>query len=558
MKAYIALFLVASCFIRAQNLNARAIESAPVMDTDQCSYDLREVQTAYHIALNRAEQAESSLEILRYENERMQGKLDSNAALHTVLMIAAGVMVVFLVLAVIFRASVRATRHLFGGISEYIAARAGYVREPRLIPMRDVHTDDSSSPGPSLVLEANVEGSLYRKTEKIPKCQFEVQYDSSSGITTAGQGVRIGDYLLTAGHVITKLLAAEVETVYIVTSSGRVPTHIGSWTTLVKVDAAYMGFIQSAHQCLALSKASLIDNKYASYTSLPVRVHTMANFTDGSISDRRNGTVWYHGSTKAGFSGAPYMWGEKVVAMHQGSYNIGYGQDYHLLMSFLPTHTLEANMGEGTGGRIYEEIIEDFFRKGTRPDYYLTPGEIRIKKGNQYYTVDIDEMPDKLNDIIQYCEGHQDRPRVLESNVLVSDELEDIAQKQSIEDYNRIQSEKLDLVMDKIVLNNQKLSDHIIVTKMDTDEKLTDLANGLHSLTVRHIDVPANGVDVSKNCQSPPDVEANGRSDRAINVQSFELMQRQLQSLTSRLENMASMIGRTSTPAQQKRASRNT
>lgn len=520
-------------------------------NSDECMDDLS-AATARIIELETLlETTELRASILSDKVSRLQTTLNDLNETHRTIGIVALAAIFLLATSYLVVVFSRAVRSLLGGVADYVAVSAGYRIPPRDVELQTLIPRQQQSPSnpitvtadvhPQHVLESSVPGSNYKVTENYPKCQFQIEIETIDGSSCVGQGFRLDDFLVTAGHVVSQLILKGYESITLTTMSGSVLVPVSAFEICEGADMAYLAFSQVGHQRLSLQKAKIVDKKF-SYTRLVSRAYTLQSFTEGSITPQGKGQLYYEGSSRLGFSGAPYMWNTSVIAMHQGSYRVGYGIDVHLMKSFLPKWTAEGG-DFMTGDRIAREIVEDYFTKGHHPEFYQTPGEIRFLHKGEYKVVDSDQMTDELWDVINYCEGKGTKPfRIQESNVP--------SLNQVVLESNKKLSEKL---LESNMILADVLSEKIETTTRSSDLAVQQLGEALKDLKVRHIDAPAPST--TKNLNIPHlagevVVQDHGRSTLVTDAQRLEKMTSSLQSRISKLENQLRSDGRPLTRAQ--------
>lgn len=527
------------------------------------------------IALKDAERSKMDrlIEQMRREYSEMDDELKKHAIEVMVWRVVAGFCTSVFLLYTLISAVVRGTSNVFRGMIDYIMARSGFIRlngpqgthDVPLVNLARTRSEalvSGVSTPDSGTLEANVEGSIYKPTKAFPKCQIELQYVDSTGRTiVAGQGFRLGDYFVTARHLISELEYHGYQDLFIIANGSRVVSHINQWAQSPDIDLAYLPWNQSLHQCLARSKAELLELK-SMHARIPLKVYSLASFTEGYLQPHPyDSRVWYYGSTKKGFSGCPYMWENKVVAMHLGSHEYGYGVDCHLIKSFLPRHTLESDSSD-TGLKMIQNTIEKFYSEGVIPDYYLTPGEIRIRIGDKYIVEDVDDMPDEFMDIVDYNEGKRTKPQRKgakswrnECDVQAQPEPEATEKEPVAESQPTVSS-----IVDQAVSAYIQAQEARTMVKIE-DLRVRDTAERL-AATIRRADQyddqPSVVPDSPKNSKRPPVAEGSGKQDLAAAVLSQGKILNRLQSQISQLDKKISSTGQQSTRAPRSAASPNT
>lgn len=540
-----------------------------IHDAGVCNFELQsclaeelEMQAELTRLRKKVLDLEEQMDTLRINSDQLAQKIELYEFIHEKMEWTALVLLALFTLVFLTKLIKKHCGILFAGMFDYVQARLGFVRAvPRPSYEMQVLIESEQRPtpaSPNFVLEGDVQGSTYKTTEKYPKMQFEIRYSSVTGVKVAGQGIWLENYLVTSGHIMTEMENLGVETVLLVTPRGQIPVAVNQWNLKDKIDLAFLPHNQSTMQPLGLSKANVVDGKFNA-SNIPGRIYTMRQYTDGIILERQNGMVWYKGSTKKGFSGAPYMWDNKVVGIHQGSEHYAYGLDIKLVESFIPVNQLESGV-TGTGEQMIREIVEDFYKNKTKYDMHLVPGETRIRYKGKFVTIEDDELTDELSEIINYSVGQRSfapSPRVtLESGVTKAEKEKTAEIKLAVDSLAEVVG-RMTSAMDnssKVMLNSLRESVDSIKEEHDS------IAQALKKLEPKYVDAPsaAGSTFLPKNLQSPPSVEASGKIDPATDAQRLEKRISGLQSQISKLASMINSTGRTPMPAQRRRASPST
>lgn len=231
--------------------------------------------------------------------------------------------------------------------------------------------------------ESTKENSAYMNL-KPPSYVFRVLSNTREGLVYIGSGFRMGSYLYTAKHVID---AARVFSPEIVYKSGDFTTSSVDWVEIH--DDVYCAEIPIG---FAIKKAKVAVQR--SSTVSIVSGLDMHNASSGTY-DMRESPIWhYNGSTRAGFSGAPYTCGygdsAPIIGMHLsgGSMN-----------SFVSASYLEAITSKGLksineahyGGDddSATRVVKAFMNKGGKPVVHReTPDDVILQIGEKFYQVD--------------------------------------------------------------------------------------------------------------------------------------------------------------------------
>lgn len=171
-------------------------------------------------------------------------------------------------------------------------------------------------------LEAYRSGSEPVHVEKIPSCQVTITVEREDGQRVLrGQGFRLDQYLVTAAHVL-----ADYEEFYI---SGANPDEVIIVSRDVFIldpdlDLAYAPVTRWSTIGVTTARVPK-----ALMSVCPVSV-TAGNSRVSEVAYRpKMSQLWvFNGSTFKGWSGAPYLCGDKtVIGMHLGAHNLNFGID---------------------------------------------------------------------------------------------------------------------------------------------------------------------------------------------------------------------------------------
>lgn len=238
----------------------------------------------------------------------------------------------------------------------------------------------------------NPDSAYFRDTA--PKCQFEILVDDLGGATIVGHGWRYEDFLITCGHVVesAKLKNGPVSPVYlrhrIVDKTGKSLTTLQKFESfewsMLAADVAVTRYVQSEFPYMASANVKSVTQPIVAKI---VTAFPNDNASLGTIEHFKFGVLQYGGSTRGGFSGAPYMVDNRVVAMHLagGVTNIAYAATY------LANLVRRQESSE-------DEILRRMVLSEDEIEYdEVTPDEVQVHYRGQYYMYDRDEFFRELN-----------------------------------------------------------------------------------------------------------------------------------------------------------------
>jgi len=195
-------------------------------------------------------------------------------------------------------------------------------------------------------LESAVIGSNFTTVprSKIPKVQVAVYSITREGTLSRYLGVatRIGDWLVVPQHVIA---AEEVISLLSMASEPALSYKIGTeGFEPIEGDLSAMRMSEENFSKLGMVKASLATVEDASMSSVT------SSSKDPEVSfgilthdTKVFGAMVFQGSTKGGFSGAPYMIGRQIAGIHLGGGVMNYGLNATYIQALLqkPEETAE-------------------------------------------------------------------------------------------------------------------------------------------------------------------------------------------------------------------------
>lgn len=180
--------------------------------------------------------------------------------------------------------------------------------------------------------EKAMPGSSFVRAEVLPTFQASVMELVEGAWREIGQCFRLEMAVVTARHVVKE----DAGRVRLQSGRGMLEIEAGRFEEVDEhTDLAYAVLDEKEWARLGLAKAKLHPAAANGEQVLFVSAQTSVEKTSGCLSLAANlfGFVRYTGSTRAGFSGAPYAMGNKVYGMHLGasSENIGYDAGYILM-----------------------------------------------------------------------------------------------------------------------------------------------------------------------------------------------------------------------------------
>lgn len=179
--------------------------------------------------------------------------------------------------------------------------------------------------------EKMVPGNPLVRTVEVPRFQASLMEYIDGKWCEVGQCFRVGSVLLTAVHVVD----GKAERLRVQSARGMLEIESHRFRPVDdEADLAYVILDEKEFTRLGMAKAKLVaaggEGRAASY----VTVQTSTEKSTGAVQVASDlfGYVRYLGSTKPGFSGAPYYLGNNVYGMHLGAAvdNLGYDGSYLL------------------------------------------------------------------------------------------------------------------------------------------------------------------------------------------------------------------------------------
>lgn len=250
---------------------------------------------------------------------------------------------------------------------------------------------------------------------KDPKFQFMVTDAAAGTPFVYGRGCRMSlngqDCLVTAAHVLSEL----PDDIGLRGPGGAIVVKRNDFKLLPNIDIAYLPYT-SVHSVLALAKAKTASPQQGQMAC----VSASGKGSFGVISEAPFfGRIYYTGSTRAGFSGAPYYLGNIVYGIHLGSAgNANFGVE----IGFIAVEALQPSAVEVSyedmviqedTWTMLEKLVDD---EANEVSWRDTPnGFVQIKSKRGWDLVDPDS--EQGGRIIAKLRGRKSRGARLESDV---------------------------------------------------------------------------------------------------------------------------------------------
>lgn len=235
--------------------------------------------------------------------------------------------------------------------------------------------------------------------DKIPSFQAEVYVASeNSGFSFAGNGFCFQykkeslSVFMTAAHVVDNASMIRLKT-----SRGAVEFKHSDWLhNFEATDVSMVALTNDVKSTLGLSSGKMrnVANGQRA-TTVKIVSQGKSSLGDLLVAEEDFGRVKYMGSTRRGFSGAPYFTNGMIFGMHTGcrSFNIGYDAAF---LTFLVKNALHA--GELVSDYVIPESSEDWVEeellKGRAHKIVRTGNgdEFDIMLHGQYFRVDDEDL----------------------------------------------------------------------------------------------------------------------------------------------------------------------
>ncbi len=231
--------------------------------------------------------------------------------------------------------------------------------------------------------ESVVVGSNFTRVscQKIPRTQIAVYSVNENGrlIKYLGVATRVLDWLVVPHHVIVS-----EDVIALLSMKTDPPTSFKMATEkfeLIEGDLAAVRVSESDFSQLGLTKAGIATVDGESMVSIcSASKEPEMSFGIMSHDQKVFGGVVFHGSTKGGFSGAPYMLGKQIAGIHLGGGVMNYGVSASYVVALLQKQ-------EDTA-----EWLQKVRRKKGPVKYQrskFNPDEAIVFVDGRYHTVDL-------------------------------------------------------------------------------------------------------------------------------------------------------------------------
>lgn len=220
-----------------------------------------------------------------------------------------------------------------------------------------------------------------------------------------GTAWRYGDFIVTAAHVFHSLARVRIsrdwesrEQLFARTYDGDfvvLPADEGDWVELHTDIVAWQ--IPSGHSI----RSKVSSARIGAVSAKAHYVQAWAGFDGANMSmglletvKEAFGLLKYTGSTRAGFSGAPYVAGPHVLGMHGGGGRMNYGYPAEFIKALL----LRIKKPEDSTLAAIAKALSATTRRAEVVWQKVTPDEYQLQVGGQYFMVDEEEWMDLLRE----------------------------------------------------------------------------------------------------------------------------------------------------------------
>nr|AUX13125.1 ORF1 [American dog tick associated virus-1] len=250
--------------------------------------------------------------------------------------------------------------------------------------------------------EKAMPGSPYVRSEGLPSFQASVLEYFDGVWREVGQCFRVGQAILTAHHVVKD----NVERVRLQSAHGALEIETRRFSrTPEKIDLAFAILDDREFAQLGMAKAKLVPASADCGVTF-VSTQTSVDRTSGSVQlafsggDQLFGLVRYSGSTRPGYSGAPYYMGKNVYGMHLGAGTDNFGYDAAYLKMVI------GNIMESSTD-YFEGLVRQAKKKGKKILVRSTgdPDIVEIFTRGEYARVSrslVDQMDSEVAGVVQY------------------------------------------------------------------------------------------------------------------------------------------------------------
>lgn len=217
----------------------------------------------------------------------------------------------------------------------------------------------------------------------LPKHQVQIAIKNLGKYTISGQGFRFRNLLITARHVIE-----DHPSIRLLSAKGDIDVSTDD-VVVFNEDLALLNLSSSQWSVLGISSCTL--PKAALSTPVSVSVSGPDNKKSMGLleTSKTFGFVEYHGSTSAGFSGAPYGVGNCVMGMHLGAGTSNFGIDANFILALV---TSQSNLESSDSWAIAEILkMAKQNRKVFAHQSPFNPEEVKVKVNGRYFVFDMNE-----------------------------------------------------------------------------------------------------------------------------------------------------------------------
>lgn len=235
--------------------------------------------------------------------------------------------------------------------------------------------------------ERYIAGSDYHPSTS-PPFQVEIYVRSGVEYVFAGCATRLGNYCLTATHVISGHNQVRIKN-----ATGHFDVDIKN---LKSLDHDISWFEVDVRLWSRLSVVSAKVSKVGVSNDTFVNVVSRGQKSIGLLKNHPAfGMLIYNGSTARGFSGAPYYLGSNILGVHVGAGSLNMGVDIQYIYAVMLRYE-SGYKPEATEDYIFEEMRR-MAKAGSRFAYQVSPfstEEIMVRIAGKVYMLDTSDHPD--------------------------------------------------------------------------------------------------------------------------------------------------------------------
>lgn len=225
-----------------------------------------------------------------------------------------------------------------------------------------------------------------------PKCQAVVGYEENNKFYVVGNATRIDRWLVIPDHVKAAAAAKQLELRLVGNGKGlgfKLEKAVLDAFVVLDTDLLAAELSEADFSRIGLAKVAVtpsLDEVHGAFVQI---CGPYGKGTTGNLSHHRIfGKTTYTGSTFEGYSGAPYMAGRFVAAvhLHGGSFNGGYSASYILC---LLKHVFGVK-DEDTADWLTTYVKDK--HNVTWDNGYLDEEDVRVRVGGRYHIIKRDNM----------------------------------------------------------------------------------------------------------------------------------------------------------------------